>query len=109
MMIGAGTMMYRHCPKDINWIYGYRTARSMKNEDTWRFAHEHCGRLWRKIGWWMLIPSALVMVPFWNGSEEVVGTVGTVVMMLQLVGLIASVFPTERALKRTFNEDGTRK
>ena len=29
IMLGAGWMMYKHCPKDINWVYGYRTARSM--------------------------------------------------------------------------------
>jgi len=109
VMIIAGRIMHKHCPKDINWIYGYRTARSMKNMDTWTFAHEYCGKLWWKIGWWILAPSVLVMIPFWNSSEEAVATVGTVVMTVQLVVLIASIFPTENALKRTFNEDGTRK
>ncbi len=109
IMIGAGTMMHRHCPKNINWIYGYRTARSMKNMDTWTFAHEHCGKLWQKVGWWTLVPSVLVMIPFWNGTEEIIGTVGLIVMTIQLAVLIASIFPTEAALKRTFNEDGTRK
>ena len=109
VMIIAGRIMHKHCPKDINWIYGYRTARSMKNMDTWTFAHEYCGKLWWKIGWWILVPSVLVMIPFWNSSEEAVATIGTVVMTVQLVVLIASIFPTENALKRTFNEDGTRK
>ena len=76
VMIIAGRIMHKHCPKDINWIYGYRTARSMKNMDTWTFAHEYCGKLWWKIGWWMLVPSVLVMIPFWNSSEETVATVG---------------------------------
>jgi len=30
IMIGVGYMMYKHPPKSINAIYGYRTARSMK-------------------------------------------------------------------------------
>ncbi len=55
------------------------------------------------------MPSVLVMIPFWGGSEEAVGTVGLIVMAVQLAVLIASIFPTEKALERTFNEDGTRK
>jgi len=38
IMIGVGYMMYKHPPKSINAIYGYRTARSMKNDETWKFA-----------------------------------------------------------------------
>ena len=45
MLIG-GRMMWKHCPKHINGIVGYRTARSMKNMDTWKFAHDYCGKLW---------------------------------------------------------------
>ena len=51
VMIIAGRMMWKHCPKSINGIVGYRTNRSMKNMDTWKFAHEYCGKLWWKIGW----------------------------------------------------------
>ena len=50
IMITAGNMMWKHAPKKINRIIGYRTARSMKNIDTWNFAQKHCGRLWWKIG-----------------------------------------------------------
>jgi len=56
IMIGVGYMMYKHPPKSINAIYGYRTARSMKNDETWKFAHDCCGRLWFKLGFILLIP-----------------------------------------------------
>lgn len=46
IFIFAGRMMWKHYPKEINDILGYRTKRSMKNIDTWKFAHEYCGRLW---------------------------------------------------------------
>ena len=39
IMIGAGRMMWKHCPDKINMVYGYRTKYSMINNDTWRFAH----------------------------------------------------------------------
>ena len=46
VMIIGGRMMWKHCPKSINGIVGYRTHRSTKNMDTWKFAHEYCGKLW---------------------------------------------------------------
>lgn len=109
ILIIAGRMMWKHCPQKINAIYGYRTTRSMKNMDTWKFAHDFCGRLWWKIGWISLIPSGVILIPFYNKSEDTIGIVGTVICMLQLAALIISIFPTESALKRSFNDDGTRR
>ena len=101
--------MWKHCPKKINSVYGYRTKRSMKNMDTWKFAHDYCGHLWWKIGLIMLIPSILIQIPFFHSNEDVVGVVGGILCMAQVVVLIASIFPTEAALKKTFYDDGTRR
>lgn len=109
ILIIAGRIMWKHCPKKINTVYGYRTKRSMKNMDTWRFAHNYCGRLWWKIGWFSLFPSAVVQIPFFESSEDVIGIVGGIICMIQVVILIASIFPTEAALKKTLNDDGTRR
>ena len=98
-MLIAGRMMWKHCPKKINSVYGYRTRRSMKNMDTWKFAHNYCGRLWYKIGCIMLLLSALVQIPFFHSSEDVIGIVGIVLCTIQVVALIVSIFPTEAALK----------
>ena len=109
ILIIAGRMMWKHCPKKINTVYGYRTRRSMKNMDTWRFAHNYCGKLWWKIGWFSLFPSVVVQIPFFESSEDVIGIVEGIICMVQVVILIASIFPTEAALKKTFNDDGTRR
>lgn len=109
LLIISGRMMWKNCPKKINGIIGYRTSYSMKNMDTWKFAHDYCGRLWWKIGWIMLFPSVLLQMPFWYQSDDVVGAVGAVICTVQCIILIASVFMTEKALKRTFHEDGTRR
>ena len=82
---------------------------SMLNEDTWKFAHKTCGTLWRKTGWITLFPSALVQFPFLHSSDDTIGTVGLILCLLQCAVLIGSIFPVERALKRTFHPDGTRK
>ena len=109
IMIIAGRMMWKHCPKKINYVYGYRTGRSMKNMDTWKFAHDHCGRLWWKLGWIMLIPSVLIPLPFFHSSEDVIGIVALALCSVQVIILIASVFPTEAALEKAFADDGTRR
>ena len=81
----------------------------MVNMDTWRFAHSYCGRLWWRVGLVMLVVSVLAHIPFYHSSEEVMGTLASILSLVQVAVLIATVFPTEMALKRTFNDDGTRK
>lgn len=109
LMLASGLVMWKFAPKRINWWFGYRTARSMKNEDTWRFAHEHCGKLWFYRGLMTLPLCALLHIPFYGKGEDAMGTISMVFMVVQLVVLIASVYPTEIALKKTFDENGTRK
>lgn len=106
IMIISGKMMWKHPPKSINAVMGYRTKRSMRNMDTWNFAHEHCGRLWWRIGWAMLIPSAVIHLPFYNSSENMIGTVGGILCTIQCLALIVSILPTEKALKRNFTDEG---
>lgn len=109
IMIFAGWMMWKHCPKDINGLVGYRTTRSMKNMDTWQFAHDFCGRLWWKIGFVMLAGSALVFAFVCRSDKKTIGIAVSVLLLVQCAVLIASIVPTEKALKTTFNDDGTRK
>ena len=109
LMIVAGWMMWKHTPKRINRWYGYRTTLSMKNEQTWEFAHIHAGRLWYAMGIVMLILSIPAYIPFYHSSVQVVGIVGLIVTTVQMIALLASVFPTEAALARTFDENGERK
>lgn len=106
LMIIAGRMMCRHTPKKINGIYGYRTQRSMKNEQTWQFAHDYCGRLWQKTGLAALVLSVLVQLPFVSGSEAVVGAVGAILCFVQVVLLLSTIVLVEKALKANFDADG---
>lgn len=104
MLIG-GRMMWKHCPKRINGMAGYRTTRSMKNMDTWRFAHDYCGKLWWKIGWVIIIPSALIHIPLYHSNKNTIGFVGGILAAIQCIIMIASFYPTEKALKKHFRDD----
>jgi putative membrane protein len=107
VMVIVGRMMWKHCPKHINGMLGYRTTRSMKNMDTWKFAHDYCGKLWWKIGWVMILPSALIHIPLYHGDENTIGVAGGILVTIQCIILIVSVYPTEKALRKNFNDDGT--
>lgn len=108
-MIACGRMMWKRCPENINGLMGYRTSRSMKNMDTWKFAHEYCGKLWWKIGWIILIPSIMVPIPFYKTGDNTIGAAGGILVTIQVIILTVSIFPTERALKRNFTDDGVRR
>lgn len=108
-MIIGGRMMWKHCPKRINGIVGYRTTRSMKNMDTWKFAHDYCGKFWWKIGWLMIMPSVVIHLLVCNSNENTIGIVGGILVTIQCIILIVSIYPTEKALKKNFNDDGTRR
>lgn len=108
IMIVIGMVFVNHPPKSINGIYGYRTTMSMKNMDTWNFAHLYCGKLWRKIGWIMLPISIVVMIPLLGKSDNIIGIWGGVLETVECIILIAAIFPVERALKKNFDKDGNR-
>ena len=109
IMIIAGRAMWKHCPKKINGIVGYRTKMSMINMDTWRFAHDHAGKLWCKVGISLLGPTMLIHIPFYGASDDTIGILSIIIIVIQLVFLVGSIFPTEKSLKNNFNEDGTKR
>lgn len=109
VMIGFGRVFMKHPPKEINGIYGYRTSMSMKNKETWAFAHKYNGKLWYICGLVML-PVTIVVMLFVLGSDEgMVGMVGGILCAVQTLLLIASIVPTERALREHFDAQGKRR
>ena len=109
VMIGFGRWSLAGGPKEINWAIGYRTAMSMKNEDTWAFAHREIGRLWTKWGVILAAATAVVMLCLLGKGEELVGTVGCAFLFVQLIPLIGCIVPVEKKLRDTFDRDGKRK
>lgn len=108
LMLYFGWRFLNKPPKNINSIYGYRTSRSMKNQQTWDFAHQVCGKLWFRVGAVMLPLSLLAMLPALGRDVEAVGTWCIPVVGVQLVVMVATIFPVEKALKRKFDKYGRR-
>lgn len=109
MLIGFGKWFQKRPPQKINSVYGYRTKMSMKNMETWNYAHWYCGKLWFGIGWGVLAVSALVMAALAGQNEDVIGQIGAVLMTGQCAALMLPIVCTEIELRRKFNADGTEK
>lgn len=111
IIIGFGRLFLKAAPKEINILFGYRSNMSMKNRDTWEFAHQYCGRLWYRWGLVLLPVTVIAMlaIAVMGKGTGFVGTAGSIVCLIQLVPLSGAVFPTERALRRTFDKDGNRR
>ena len=108
-MIGFGKAFVNKPPEKINYSFGYRTTMSMKNKDTWEFAHKHCGKLWLKLGIGLL-PISILPLLFTLGKDiATIGIVGGIVCCVQIIPLVVSLIPTEIALKKTFDQNGKRK
>ncbi len=109
IMIVCGLLFMYKPPRDINGAFGYRTAMSMKNQDTWRFAHRVCGKIWFWLGL-LLVPLSAVPLLRMSGRDH--GTLAAVticIQFLQLVPFICSIIPTEFALRKAFDKNGRRK
>jgi len=108
-MIGFGRSFMKKAPNEINAVFGYRTSMSMKNKDTWEFAHKYCGKIWCVCGLAMLPITVITMLFVIGKSVEYIGTVGGIICGVQLIPLIGSIFPTEIALKKNFDKSGKKR
>lgn len=110
VMVGFGAYFMKRAPKKINYVFGYRTARSMKNEDTWKFAHKLIGKIWLVCGTLLLVGGVVFFFVFTSGKDENAASIASLVILgVQLLVLMCSIIPTEIALKKNFDENGNRK
>jgi uncharacterized membrane protein len=109
LMIAFGKSFTDNPPQKINNAYGYRTSMSMKNEDTWQFAHEYCGKLWNKAGKIMLPASVVLMLPAAGRDLHTVGVWSSVILIAEVVVMLATIPFVEHALRKNFDSDGRRR
>ena len=56
-----------------------------------------------------MIPSALIHIPLYHSDESTIGVAGGILVTIQCIILIVSIYPTEKALQKHFNDNGTRR
>ena len=105
-MIVIGIIFYNRPPKNINFIFGYRTDLSMKNQKTWAFAHHLLGKIWMIMGSILLPIMCIPMFFVMRASESTIGILGAVLASISIFPLVISIFPVEKALEKNFDENG---
>lgn len=102
-----GFIFIKRPPKSINYLYGYRTSMSMKNQDTWDFAHRYAGKVWTILGsiaLFIFTPLTIILKNIKHYDYIMV------ILIIVQVAFVTLVIPlTERALRKTFDKEGRRK
>ena len=97
-------------PREPNAWFGCRTARSMKSRDAWNFAQRKMGEVWGRWGYAM-VPPVLVC----QGLTLLCPTVDGMclwslpITTAEVLLLLLSMIPVERALRENFDENGRRR
>jgi uncharacterized membrane protein len=98
IFIIGGAIMYMYPPKNINPLYGYRTAASMQSKQRWDFAQKFSASLMIKIAVVMVVLS--LMGYFIPVGEEITAIAGIALIIVHCVCLFIA---TEKALKKKFS------
>ncbi|NND64240.1 MAG: SdpI family protein [Flavobacteriaceae bacterium] len=100
-MLILGLILQKFPPKKINHIYGYRTNRSMQNENTWNTANQYSSRLMVRMSLLSLIfpPLLYFIYPEYNFMITIV--VNTLL-------IVSILWFTENHLKSKFDTQGNR-
>ena len=94
-------IFYFFPPKKINSIYGYRTNKSMLNDDIWQFANAFFNKQF-------LVFSAISFVAALLFVVLITKEISWQPMVIILLSLGVSVLKTEQELAKTFDEEGKR-
>ena len=96
----AGCVQYFFPPKKINGLYGYRTARSMQNEELWKKAQFYSAKQLIVLG---LILLVLAPITYRLEMDENV-QVG-IFLPLLILGVVILIIRTEIYLKKSLNDE----
>lgn len=102
----CGFAIYKHTPKKINYLYGYRTSMSCKNEDTWIFANKYCGRIYFYTGIITAILSPIFAFIYHISHNNAIILV--IFCNAPIISLFVPIFFTEKALRKHFDKKGNK-
>ncbi|TAH42216.1 MAG: SdpI family protein [Bacteroidetes bacterium] len=92
-------IMKKRPPGQINRVYGYRTPRSMKNQENWDEGNRYSTKLLFRFGYSMLLLSVLGQIIPENES------LGFIAGMTCILGsAFCLIYFTERHLKKMFEK-----
>jgi uncharacterized membrane protein len=89
----SGSLLKKYPPKNINAIYGYRTFRSMKNQELWNEANNYSSEIMKNYGIILLILGMVISLLFKGIS------ITLLIMGLMIVFIILMFAKVEKRLK----------
>ncbi|NKI28170.1 SdpI family protein [Arenibacter sp. 6A1] len=96
----GGMIFKKNPPKKINWWYGYRTKRSMENQEKWDYAQKIGAENMMKYS---SIPFLTTILGFLIDIQNIVLSFG-IVMISTLLWAFFSIYKTETKLKSKFDK-----
>tara|TARA_R110000868_G_scaffold365912_1_gene628825 strand:- start:1496 stop:1849 length:354 start_codon:yes stop_codon:yes gene_type:complete len=102
LLIGIGYYWIKFPPKNINYLYGYRTRRSMANQQIWDYANKIGARMFMVLGLATLFLGFILF--FVVPTQSTLITIGLVI-----IGLGVGIFWCETNLNRHFDKNGNPK
>jgi peptidoglycan/LPS O-acetylase OafA/YrhL len=91
-------------PPSRNNAYGYRTKRSMRNDEAWDFAQQCFARLWRRQGLIQLSVTAvaLVLLAYFASGTATYYYLYEALIGANAAAMLVVILCTERKLKERF-------
>lgn len=102
LMLILAWLFYNYRPKKINSLYGYRTARSMQNQQIWDEANHYSSLFMLKLSVYCF---GLPLIGYWLYPQYNV----LISLLLHSFLLILIIVFTERHLKTRFDKEGNPK
>ena len=99
LIMVVGFLMFKFPPKKINWIIGYRTKSSMKNEQKWNKANKYCSKVWIKLGLLMSIISIILVSFTLFNLLTITENIITIIIILQVSTIVMSIYLIEKKIK----------
>lgn len=98
----AGIITLLYPPKNINYLYGYRTTRSMKSKEAWKASNSFASKLMILAGIDLLILGVILYLIGINN-----GKIWGIINIISIISISIMIYLlTENYLKNNFDENG---
>lgn len=106
----SGLIMMLHPPKTRNVLFGYRTPRSLRSQETWDFANYYGGTLYVYLGFYITAATLLtdLILKMVKADGSTTATAIIVLVLLQALCFVFPLFFVETKLKSHFDSEGRR-
>ncbi|WP_299761501.1 SdpI family protein [uncultured Dokdonia sp.] len=102
LFLVLGFYYLKRPPKKINHWYGYRTRRSMANQEIWDFANRQSAKDFWHVAIAVML-TGLVLLVFDIPFKVLIQ------VAVLLIGLAISVWHTEKEISKRFDKNGNKK